>query len=179
MLTWFTGLGLWIKLAIVAAFLALIVGAVWYIHHSIWKSGYDAAEAVLKPQIAKLTTDLKNVSDDRDRVLDINKTFAAENKRLGEVVIGQNVQVQKFEADALAAQNKARAALAQVQREQANNARNRSEIARLEAIVSGPVITEGDCEEADSILRTLLRDRVPNDGTGPAPPASQPARVSH
>jgi len=171
MLGWFTGLGLWIKLAIIAAFLALIVGAVWYIHHSIWKDGYDAAEAKLKPEIARLSTDLKNVTDDRNRVLDINKAFDAENKRLAGIVAQQNQQVQQFQADALAAQEKARAALAQVLREQANNTRNRSEIKRLEAIVNGPAITEGDCEEADSILRTLLRDRVPDNPTGARAPA--------
>lgn len=160
MLSWFLGLGMWIKVAIVVAILGLIAGVVWYIHHSIWKDGYTAAEKVYEPQITKLTQDVKNAQEDTAKAVAINVTFQAENNRLAGIVKDQAASISKFEADSIEAQNKARAAMAQVLREQATNTRNRAEIKRLQDIVNGPPLTEKDCEEADNILRTLLRDGV-------------------
>jgi len=160
MFGWFTGLGIWIKVAIIAALLGLVVGAVWYIHHSIWKDGYVAAEVVYKPQVAKLQQDVKDAQADTAKAVAINVTFKAENDRLAGQVKEQAASISQFEADAITAQNKARAAMAQVIREQATNTRNRAEIKRLQDIVNGPPLTEKDCEEADNILRTLLRDGV-------------------
>jgi hypothetical protein len=33
---------LWLRAAVAAAILAALVGLAWFIHHTIWKSGYDA-----------------------------------------------------------------------------------------------------------------------------------------
>lgn len=170
MLGWFTGLGIWIKVAIFAAILGLIAGAVWYIHHSIYREGYVAAENVYKPQVTKLEIDVRNAQADTAKAVAINVTFKAENDRLDGIVRIQNLAIGKYEADAIEAQNKARAAIAAVIREQAANTKNRAEIKRLQDIVNGPPLTEKDCEEADNILRTLLRDGVSvRTGATPAP----------
>lgn len=166
MLGWFTGLGLWIKLAIVAAIFAAVAGAVWYIHHSIWKEGYTAATLKLQPVIDKQAIDLKNALADVAQAQEINKQFEIELRRLHTLTTEQQVSIDKFKADALAAEIKVRKALVEIA---AKEKRYTAEIARLVAIAAGPVMTEGAYEEADAILRTLVRDRMRNDGdTAPA-----------
>lgn len=166
MLGWFTGLGLWIKLAIVAAIFAAVAGAVWYIHHSIWKEGYNAATLKLQPVIDKQAVDLKNALSDVAQAREINKQFEIELRRLQTLTAEQQVSIDKFKADALAAEIKVRRALVEIA---AKEKRYTAEIARLVAIAAGPVMTEGAYEEADAILRTLVRDRMRNDGnTTPA-----------
>lgn len=155
------GMNLWWRIGVIALVVAIIGGAAWYIHHAIWKDGYDSAEAIYKPKVAKLETDLASA-------MAANARFVAENERLQTAVRDQNLQVTKFQADALKAQDDAREAMAKVIREQASNTRNRAEIKRLEAIVNGPPLTEGDCAQADDILRTLMRDRLPERAAAPA-----------
>lgn len=172
MLGWFTGLGIWIRLAIVAAILAVVAGAVWYIHHSIWKEGYSAATLKLQPVIDKQAMDLKNALADVAQAQEINKQFEAELRRLHALTAEQQVSIDKFKADALAAEIKVRRALVEIA---AKEKRYTAEIARLVAIAAGPVMTEGAYEEADAILRALVRDRLRNDGT-PAPAGGGPAK---
>lgn len=169
MLGWFTGLGLWIRIAIVVGILAVIAAAVWYVHHSIWKDGYRAAEAKLVPQITKLENDLKNARSDLDLALAANAAFKKANVELADKVAAQNVSIAAFEHAALEAQTKARAAIAQVIRTNAENTKVRAELKRLQDIINGPPMTEGDCEQADLILRNLLRDSVPVSAGTPAP----------
>lgn len=168
MLMWaaFKSLGVWIQIAIVVAILAAFAGGIWYIHHSIYQSGYRAAEEKLKPQIQKLEQDLKNVRADLDQAVGINATFQAENKRLADLARQQTMQLDALAAKAIEAQNQARDALARVA---ANQKRYSAEIARLQAILNGPPMTEGDSEEADSILRSVLRDRLSIDPRAEAP----------
>lgn len=161
MLGWFTGLGIWIKVAIFAGILAIIGGAVWYIHHAIWKEGYTAATLKLQPIIDKAVIDLKNAQADVKQAQEINKQFEIELRRLQALTAEQQVTIDKFKAEALAAEIKVRKALVEIA---AKERRYTAEIARLVAIASGPPITEGAYEEADAILRTLVRDRVRNDG---------------
>lgn len=179
MLSWFTGLGMAVKVGIVLAILALVAGTVWYVHHAIWKDGYNAATVKLQPVIDKLTVDLKNSQADLTTATSVNATFAAENKRLAAIVNDQNLRVQTYEAKAIEAQNKARTAINELQKQQRNNAAWKAELARLQAIVNGPAMKEGDCEEADAILRTLVRDRMPVGPVGAAAPAggAAPARA--
>jgi hypothetical protein len=42
----------WIKLALIAAALALLAGAAWKVHDSIWQAGYQAREAELQIDVA-------------------------------------------------------------------------------------------------------------------------------
>lgn len=164
------GLGIWWRVGILAAFVLMIAGAIWYVHHTIYREGYTDAESVYKPKVAKLETDLKNAQDDIAKAVAINEQFKRANDELKKQVQEQALSIQQFQADADAAREAARKAMQQVIREQAANTRNRAEIKRLQDIVNGPPMTEGDCAEADNILRTLLRDRgVPNAGATPAP----------
>ena len=173
MLGWFTGLGAAIKFGIILAILAAVVGGGWYIHHTIWKDGYNAATVKLQPIIDKLSADLKNAMSDLTSAVQVNETFAAENKRLSTIVTSQTAAVQKYEAAAIQAQNKARTALNDLQRQYRSNATLKVELARLQAIVDGPPMTEKDCEEADAILRNLVRDRLSVGTIKPAPPADR------
>lgn len=161
MLGWFTGLGVWIKVAIFAGIIAIFAGAVWYIHHTIWKEGYNAAVVKLQPIIDKQAIDLKNALADVKQAQEINKQFEIELRRLQALTTEQQVSIDKFKAEALAAEIKVRRALVEIA---AKEKRYTAEIARLVAIASGPPITEGAYEEADAILRTLVRDRMRNDG---------------
>lgn len=170
MLGWFTGLGTAIKIGIVLAIFASIGGAIWYIHHAIWKEGYNAATLKLQPIIDKQAVDLKNALADIAQAQEINKQFAVELQRLHTLTVEQQVSIDKFKADALAAEIKVRKVLVEIA---AKERRYTAEIARLLAIASGPPITEGAYEEADNILRTLVRDRMRNDG-GSAPAAGAP-----
>lgn len=156
----FKGLGLWVRLAIVAAILAVIAGTVWYVYHSIKMTGYREAEAVYKPKVEKLQKDLENANKDLADAVKINGIFKKTIEDLGNQVRAQNLEVDKLKADALVAQAQARDAVARIA---ANQKRYSAEIARLQAIVNGPPMTEGECEEADSIMRSILRDRLSND----------------
>lgn len=158
MLGWFGALGLWVKVAVIASVLAIIAGSIWLVYHSIYERGYRDAEAKYKPQVQKLEGDLKNSQSDLVAAAAVNKTFSEENARLGTLLRDQTLAISKMEAAKIEAQNEARAALARVT---ANQKRYSAEIARLQSIVNGPPMTEGDCEEADSIMRTILRDRMP------------------
>jgi len=167
MLTWFGGLGVLIKMAIVAAIVAAVAGAVWYIHHSIWKEGYNAATLKLQPVIDKQSLELQNARADLKQAMEINRQFEAEVRRLTDVTAEQQMSIDKFKADALAAEIKVRRALVEIA---AKEKRYTKEIQRLVAIAAGPPITEGAYEEADSILRSLVRDRLfEHAGTNPAP----------
>lgn len=165
----FKGLGIWVRVAIVAAILLTIFGAIYFVYHSIKMTGYREAEDLYKPKIQKLEQDLKNANADLLKAVGINATFKNEIDRLGALVRDQNMSIDKLNADAIEAQNRAREALARVA---ANQKRYSAEIARLQAIVNGPPITEGECEEADSIMRSILRDRMPN-SAGATPPAGK------
>jgi hypothetical protein len=160
-MTLFGAMNLWWRIGSVAIVCAVIGGGIWYVHHQIYRSGYEDAEAIYKPKVAKLETDLAGA-------MAANARFVAENDRLAKAVTEQNLAVDGFRADALKAQDDARAAMAKVIREQASNTRNRAEIKRLEAIVNGPPLTEGDCAQADDILRSLIRDRLPERAAAPA-----------
>ena len=172
MLGWFTGLGIWLKVAIFAGILAIIGGAVWYVHHAIWKEGYNAATLKLQPIIDKQAVDLKNALADVKQAQEINKQFEIELRRLQALTAEQQVSIDKFRSDALAAEIKVRKALVEIA---AKERRYTAEIARLVAIASGPPITEGAYEEADAILRTLVRDRMRDDGA-PAAAGGSPAK---
>lgn len=171
MLGWFTGLGWAFKLGIILAIVAVVGGTVWYVHHSIWKDGYAAAELKYKPQLLKAQADLANTMADLQNAIAVNKQFEAELKRLTALTREQQQSIDMFKQTALAAEIKLRKVLLDVAMKEK---RYTAEIARLLAIVSGPPMTEGDCEEADSILRTLVRDRLRNDG-GAAPAGGSPA----
>lgn len=157
MLGWFTGLGIWVKIGIVAGIVGVFALMVWYVHHSIYDSGYRDAEAKYKPQIQKLQQDLTNSQSDLDAAAKVNRTFSEENNRIAGLLRSQSMELDKLEAAKITAQNEARAALARVT---ANQKRYSAELARLQSIVNGPPMTEGDSEEADSILRSILRDRM-------------------
>lgn len=164
MLGWFTGLGWAVKLGIVLAIVAVVGGTVWYVHHSIWKDGYNAAELKYKPQLQKAQADLANTMADLQNAINVNKQFEAELKRLSALTLEQQQSIDMFKQSALAAEIKLRKALLDIA---VKEKRYTAEIARLLAIVSGPPMTEGDCEEADSILRTLVRDRLRDNGAAP------------
>jgi len=167
MLGWFTGLGLAVKLAVFAGMLAVIAGAAWAVHHSIWKGGYSAAEVKYKPQLIKAQADLANSQADLQNAINVNLQFQEELKRLAALNQAQQTSIDLFKQDALVAEIRLRKVLLEVA---VKEKRYTAEIKRLLDIVSGPTLTEGDCEEADSILRSLIRDRVRDAGV--ATPAS-------
>lgn len=173
MLALFMGLGLWVRVGIVAAIVGAFALAIWFVYHSIYETGYRAAVAKLQPQIDKLTVDLKNSQADLSTAVAVNKTFATENDRLAGLLRDQSFALDKLRADAITAQNEARAALERVA---ANQKRYSAELARLKSIVNGPPMTEGDSDEADSILRAILRDRL-SVGPRAEAPGDHPARA--
>lgn len=165
MLGW-TALGIWIKVAIVAGILAAIAGGVWFIHHTIWKTGYQAAETKLKPEIVRLEGVNKNLDADLKHALDVNLQFKLKLKDLEAAYELQSLLVEDYKARTLAAEVRVRKALLEIAQKEK---RYTAEIARLVAIAGGPALTEGACEEADAILRGLARDRMRNDAGSPAP----------
>lgn len=174
MLTWFTGLGIWIRVGIAAAIVGAFALMIWFVYHSIYESGYRDAEAKYKPQVQKLESDLKVSQADLDTAAQVNRTFSVENQRLAKLSRDQSMKLDELEAAKITAQNSARDALARVA---ANQKRYSAEIARLTAIVNGPPMTEGDSEEADAILRSILRDRM-SVRTGAAEAGRDPAAAA-
>jgi hypothetical protein len=161
LLAW-AALGIWIKVAIVASVVAVIGGGIWFIHHTVWKNGYVAAEAELKPKIVKLEGTVKNLDSDLQHALTENQEFQRKLQDLTTAYEMQSLLVDDYKARTLAAEIRVRKALLEVA---AKEKQYTAQIARLTAIAAGPALTEGACEEADAILRSLARDRMRNHTT--------------
>jgi hypothetical protein len=157
MLGWFTAASTAVKVGIVLAILAAIAGFGWLVYHTLYHWGYDEAVAEFTPKIAKANADRDAAVADLKLAQDVNVQYAEEMKRLDQIVFEQNTAIKAYQEAALQSEIKLRKALVEVAQKEK---RYSAEIARLLAIASGPVITEGACEEADAILRALMRDRL-------------------
>jgi hypothetical protein len=78
-------------------------------------------------------------------------------QRLRDLYAEQTAEIERLKAERVLAEQRVREALRKVV---ATERRYTAEIARLRAIAEGPVLTEGAYEEADAILRALVRDRA-------------------
>ena len=127
-------------------------------------AGYAKAEGEYKPQLEKANADLKLAVarvDERDRALtEANQKNATLLATINEMRAA--FAEAKSELDKIKLQQSAQAAEVKKQLDQflLREKRQTAEIARLRAIVASPVITEGVLDEADAILRTLIRDRT-------------------
>ncbi len=54
---WFMALSFWLQFGLVAASVAAVGGGVWYVHHHIYQSGYDARVAEEKAAADKAAAD--------------------------------------------------------------------------------------------------------------------------
>lgn len=159
MLGWFTAASWAVKIGIVVAILALIGGTVYLIQKAVFHWGYDAAVAEYTPKIAKATADRDIAIKDLIEAKKINDEYATELARLTGLVAEQAKSIDEYRQATIQAEIKLRKALVDVA---VKEKRYTAEIARLLAIAAGPTITEGACEEADAILRALMRDRLRN-----------------
>lgn len=157
MLAWFTTASLAIKIGIVVGILAAFFGFGWLVYHTLYHWGYDEAKAEDAPIIAKAKNDLANAIKDVETAQRINKEFQVEVERLHGLTVEQQVSIDKFKIEAVAAEIKVRKVLVDIA---IKEKRYTAEIQRLLAIAAGPALTEGGYEEADSILRALVRDRM-------------------
>jgi len=166
MLAWFKLASIGVKIAIVVGLILAFVGTVYAIQRAIFHWGYDAAVVELTPKITKANADRDIALRDLKEAKAINDEFATELGRLTKLVVEQRKSIEDYKIATLQAEIKLRKALVEVA---AKEKRYTAEIARLLAIASGPTITEGACEEADAILRVLIRDRV-RESAGTAAP---------
>ncbi len=162
MFAWFGVLSLGVKIAIVAGLVLAFAGTVYAIQRAIFHWGYDAAVVELTPKITKANTERDNALKDLTEATKINAQYVAELTRLDVVVKEQTDSINKYRIAAVEAEIKVRKALVDIA---VKEKKYTAEIARLLAIATGPVLTEGACEEADAILRGLMRDRVRDAGT--------------
>lgn len=159
MLGWWTAASTAVKIGIVIGILAAFAGLAYLIQRAVFHWGYDAAVAEYQPKVAKANADRDAAVKDLTTASALNKEYAVELARLDTIVLEQNVAIKAYQEAALQSEIKLRKALVDVA---VKEKRYSAEIARLLAIASGPVITEGACEEADAILRALMRDRLRN-----------------
>lgn len=161
MLALFMGLSLVWRIGVIVALISAVVGVGWYVHHTLYHWGYDAAKNEDKPIIAKATLERDNAIKDIETAQRINREFQAELTRLDALTREQQASIDTYKAKALEAEIKVRKALLDIA---VKEKKYTAEIARLVAIAAGPPITEGACDEADAILRELARDRMRNAG---------------
>lgn len=157
MLGWWTAASLAIKIGIVVAILAAFAGTAYLIQRAVFHWGYDAAVLELTPKITKAELERDNALKDAAQAVAINKEYQVELGRLDGVVKEQKQSIDDYKLAALNAEIKLRQELVKIV---ARERRYTTEIARLLAIANSPVITEGACDEADAILRGLMRDRL-------------------
>jgi len=157
MLGWFSALSLGIRLAIFAAIALAVIGAAWAVQRAVFHWGYDAAVTEYTPKIQKATSDRDLAISDLKAARLVNDEFAVELGRLQGLVTEQQKSIDEYKIAKLNAEITLRKALVDIA---GKEKRYTAEIARLLAIASGPTITEGACEEADAILRSLIRDRL-------------------
>jgi CHASE3 domain sensor protein len=143
---------------------AIVLGAAGVIVYAIQNWGGDRVRAKLEPIIAKRTLErdeargmAATLEADRDRALKANVAALAELDRLRALYAEQAQEMERLKSAATAAEARVREALRKVV---ATEKRYSAEIERLRAIAAGPTMTEGACDEADAILRALVRDRA-------------------
>jgi hypothetical protein len=157
MLGWFSAASLGIKIAILVAIALALAGTAWAVQRAVFHWGYDAAVAEYTPKIQKANFDRDVAISDLKAARKVNDEFAIELGRMQALVDEQKKSIDEYRIAKLNAEIVLRKALVDIA---GKEKRYTAEIARLLAIASGPTITEGACEEADAILRSLIRDRL-------------------
>lgn len=157
MLTWFSAASLGIRIAIIVGIALAFLGIVYAVQRAVFHWGYDAAVVEYTPKINKANADRDAAIKDLKEAKQINDSFAVELGRLQGLVTDQKTSIDAFKIAKLNAEILLRQTLVNIA---GKEKRYTAEIARLLSIASGPTITEGACEEADAILRSLIRDRL-------------------
>lgn len=149
--------GIAITLILIAISGVLIVGALGTLAYKLRQSGYESAEAKWKPQAEKATERAQELDAELTKTLEAHRVamLKVEEYRLVVKQVQDEWGVVKKQQAAQELATKA-ALAAYAQREQ----RQSSEIRRLRDIATAPgvVITDRGVDEADTILRSTIRD---------------------
>lgn len=164
------GLVLWKWIVLVVA-VAALVGTV-YVAKSRYdtveqRKGYDKAEALYKPQLARAQAESALHKSNLEQALAVNAELVETNKKTVALYREQEAALNSVvsqSAQARAESRRVREVLAE--QEASANAR----IADLLRKVSEPAVPgENVCEQTDSLVRSVVRERVRNYRTADAP----------